>query len=116
MRQVCNIRRPTVGSGRRNSRELEWPEGADGLHLTGQICRVKVSQRFIRNDEDTTGQLISIYSAFFPAGTDIKKNDRIEDLTDRNGTPVIKRAYIDEIMPRRGITQRHITVKLREVS
>ena len=116
MRQVCNIRRPVIESGRRNSREPVYPEGADALHLTDQMCRIKVTQGRVFNDEDRTGQRISFYAAFFPAGTDIKKNDRIEDLKERDGTPVLSLAFIDEILPRRGVAQRHIKVNLREVS
>lgn len=115
MRQVCNIRRPTVESGRRNNRELVYPQGANALHLEQVICRLKVTQSRVITDEDRTGQRISFYSAFFPAGTDIKKNDRVEDLSERDGTLIGKLFFVDEIMPRRGIAQRHITVKLREV-
>lgn len=116
MRQLCDVRRPTTISGRRNSKEYEWPTGADGLHLEAVRCRLKISQSRVMNDEDRTGQRISFYKIFVPAGTDIKKDDRIENLRERNGEPVGSLFFVEEIMPRRGSAQRHITIKLREVS
>ncbi len=52
---------------------------------------------------------------FFQPALISKKNDRVEDLAERDGTLIGKLFFVDEILPRRGVAQRHVTVKLREV-
>lgn len=108
----CTIERPAYQPNPYG----EDAESGTTVVATGTRCRLVISSERIEDSTEAERPRISRYKHLLPAGTDVRKGDRITTLTLEDGTVLDEKFSVEAILPRRAHALHHVTCELKRIS
>lgn len=110
----CDIKRPKFGAGNENAHGLS--NSSKVFVASGVRFRLVEKEQRIWKSEEAEGAVITVYKGFFSPGVDLEERDELVNIVLENGTSVNEKYVIEEILTRRGMSARHLSVKLKRIS
>ena len=104
----CSVQRPNkTGQDAYGNDRVGFETVAEGVH-----CRLVTKQQRRLVSERVQDTVVTTYSLFVPADTDVREKDQIASLTDETGNVDARTFIVDSLLPRRSRALHHKTLAL----